>query len=1370
MDVALDVRGARRTAARVRLTTVALLCVMGFACLVGMIGPQSSQADVLEFGEQGSGAGEFAGPEGIAVDNGDPLQDTSAGDVYVVDDSGARVEKFSAEGAFLLAWGWGVADGAARLETCGPAASPPTRTCLPGLEGPGSGEFEAPNGIAVDNSGGLSQGDVYVEDGRNLRIEKFTPDGQFLLMFGGEVNKQSKGDVCVSGEECQAGFEAEGPVAGAFQRLHQNAIAVDDTGTVYVGDNERVQEFGEDGVVSGEVPLAGAGPIGGLAVDASKHLSILGREQEGVHVYDSSGAELGSPRDTAANFFSAALTLGPSDELFVDNGESQRVEEFSPAGTQIASFPVLNDEGAVRGLAFGAAVGKLYILDKTLVRLTSTPPSGPLAESAQATPEPVGAATITATIDPEGAQTTYHFEYGPEQSAETETESLTLAGEGFEPEAVEVKLHGLQPGAAYHFHVVAENANGTSSTVDQVFTELPAAAIDSESVSEVTATSAVLHAAINPLTLPTTYRFEYGTSTAYETSVPSSSEAEVGAGSSDEDVAVSLEHLTPATTYHFRVVTRNSFGQTLGSDHTFTTSAGAAPGLIDGRAWEMVSPPEKHGAALEAMTLEGGAIEAAEDGGLLAYIARAPVSGETAGNRSFASEELLATREGAGTWSTENISTPSEEVAGLGTTGLSEYKFFSSDLSGAVVEPQSGTLLSPQASERTPYVREDGDGLYVPLVSGCPPLGQFCPPAVAERANVPPGTSFALKEEPSGEPLSGTGVQFVAASPDLQHVVVEAPQALTPGFEGSSLATHDSLYEWSASTGGLVPVSVLPDGSSAVQEGGAVLGNQSSSARNALSANGDRAFFATDQEHHLYARDIGEERTVQLDVPEAGLPQPLSSPPAVYQDASSDGSRVFFTDEKRLTTDAKAKENAPDLYMCDVAAVSPGELDCSRHLQDLSVVVTPDEAAEVLGAVIGTSEDGSYVYFVANGVLSNEGVPVAGAVHGTCAGFGVNPEGLCNLYAWHEGEVRLVAVLSNLDFPTWAGSNGADLTKLASRVSPDGRFLAFMSQRSLTGYDNVDESSGQPDEEVFEYGAGSGRVVCASCDPSGGRPTGVFDPSSEDPSLLVDGSQAWAEHWLAATLPGWTAVKRSVALYQSRYLDDEGRLFFDSSADLVPDATNAKPDVYEFEPHEVGGCRADTSSADATFVGELAGSPVDGCIGLVSSGTSSGESAFLDASGRGPGGGEAEDVFFLSPARLSPADIDEALDVYDAHVCSGVSPCPAGAAPVGPACPTVESCGTAPAQQQPEAFGPPAATAILSGPGNVTPAPVAVKPPKHETAKEKLAKALKVCRRKRDRRQRLLCERTERKRYAPKPATQTRKGKTARKDDKKGRS
>src|SRR6185437_6077035 len=97
----------------------------------------------------------------------------------------------------------------------------------------------------------------------------------------------------------------------------------------------------------------------------------------------------------------------------------------------------------------------------------------------------------------------------------------------------------------------------------------------------------------------------------------------------------------------------------------------------------------------------------------------------------------------------------------------------------------------------------------------------------------------------------------------------------------------------------------------------------------------------------------------------------------------------------------------------------------------------------------------------------------------------------CDLYVHHAGTTRLIAVLSGADAPDWS----YELNKLTARVSPDGRWLAFMSQRPLTGYDNHDANSDKLDEEVYLYdataSAGAGAVVCASCDPTGARPIGV---------------------------------------------------------------------------------------------------------------------------------------------------------------------------------------------------------------------------------------------------------------------------------------
>jgi len=238
----------------------------------------------------------------------------------------------------------------------------------------------------------------------------------------------------------------------------------------------------------------------------------------------------------------------------------------------------------------------------------------------------------------------------------------------------------------------------------------------------------------------------------------------------------------------------------------------------------------------------------------------------------------------------------------------------------------------------------------------------------------------------------------------------------------------------------------------------------------------------------------------------------------------------------------------------------------------------------------------------------------------------------------------------------------------------------------------------------------------------------------------------WRGRWLAGSVPGWTSDELFTALYQSRYLSDSGRLFFDAADGLVPADVNGKEDVYEFEPVGVGGCNAGVADASWVFVaGE------GGCVGLISSGSSVQESAFLDASavgGREGGGNEGGgDVFFLTASPLVAGDEDAAFDVYDAHECSTGSPCASGATVVPPACSTADSCRAAPVPQ-PQIFGaPPSET--FSGSGNLAPVPVVV-PVKAKvkvlTRSEKLAAALKVCRKK-PKRKRAGCEKKARRAY-----------------------
>jgi hypothetical protein len=447
-------------------------------------------------------------------------------------------------------------------------------------------------------------------------------------------------------------------------------------------------------------------------------------------------------------------------------------------------------------------------------------------------------------------------------------------------------------------------------------------------------------------------------------------------------------------------------------------------------------------------------------------------------------------------------------------------------------------------------------------------------------------------------------------------------------------------------------------------------------------------------------RDTESGEAVQLDAPQGG--SGFGSPDATFQVASSDGSNVFFTDSQLLTKDALGT----DLYECEVT-ISAGKPRCA--LADLTPTGSETESAGVQGALLGASEDGSYVYFVATGVLAS------GAVSGGD-----------NLYLRHAGVTRLVAVLSEAD-EDWS-IYPPDQT---ARVSPNGRWLAFMSDKDLTGYVTRDAISGKPDEEVYLYDASTGRSVCASCNPTGARPVG-FELGSEN--RVVDFEGQSPETWLAASIPGWSQYQLSRGRYQSRYLSDSGRLFFNSNDALVPQDVNGAEDVYQYEPPGVGNC----GTSSLTF-----GQSSDGCVDLISSGTSAEESALLDASGSGG------DVFFLTAARLSPRDVDTSLDVYDAHECTGSAPCFPTPASAPPPCNTGDACKAAPTPQ-PTIFGTPS-SATFSGAGNIVPeTSKATVNTRGLTRAQKLARALKACHRKRGK-ARAACKQSARARYAKAP-------------------
>jgi hypothetical protein len=1273
----------------------------------------------------GSGAGQVTLPTGVAVNQ-------ASGDLYVADSGFSesvnnRIDEFDGAGAFVRAFGWGVLDGANELQTC-------TTSCREGggaSFGSGAGQFTIPKSVAVDNSSGGS-GDLYVTDQSNFRVQKFDSEGHFILMFGREVNatnvqlRQSeeaasepvtvtpaKEDVCsaASGNTCGAGTFGSGP--GQFEN-QEAPVVVDSSGDVWVGDVNRLEHFSADGVFLSEVSLLGAGVIQSLAVDSAGDLYVKSSELPGVRKLDPFGTllatfdEAGSPN---------AVAVAPAGgDVFIEDGGA--LLAFAPSGVQVSSFGGGEIIGAPQGNAL--AVGnssQIYVASSSggassAVQSFTIPPAGPGQHGGSLTAKEVHPTTVTLTavLNPEGAETTYHFEYlteaayqhnltegEPAFTGATQTPPTKLPGD-FEAHEVTAPLTGLAPSTAYRFRLLAENADGKGTATGSevaTFTTLPPAEVQEEFAVEVTATSATLNAKLNPLGSPTEYHFEYLTEAEFQANGKTFAGAKLAPvpdaflGAGEEPIAISehLQGLAPGTIYRYRVFAHNAAGPEAGTTQTFTTQgAGTSTGLLDGRHWEMVSPPDKQDAKIEPIQ-EASVVQASAGGGAISYLANAPIEAEPAGASNMV--QILSTRGPEG-WSSQNIAPAHEATTGVSLSEGQEYRAFSTELSSSVVQP-FGPLtasLSAAASEQTAYLHPLGATLangersdpvpagwpstYQPLVTGCPEAGTTCPPEVEAHANVPAGTVFG-GTDPScffGFPICSP--RFMGGTPDLSHLVLESEVGLADGLSGPG------LYEWAG--GKLEPVGGIVHHTNAFQ---------------AVSGDGSRVVFkgSSDGLEGLLVRDVAREETVEL-----------GGAGSVFQFMSTDGSRVLYTE-------------GGDLEEC-LLVVTGGTLEC--EVRDL----TP--AGGVVGRILGASDDGLWVYVASNSVLAS------GGTAGDC------PEGIpaaptseaCGLYVIHDGTASFVGTLSGNDAPDWQQK----LRQHTARVSPNGQWLVFMSQMPLTGYDNRDVSSGALDEEVFEYNAGSGRTLCASCDPSGARPHGIeYSHLSSANGGIAGGDGVWRlDQWLAGNVPGWTPLEVLGGLYQSRYVSDSGRLFFNSSVGLVSGDVNGDEDVYELEPVGVGGC---VSVSSAGFV---AGD--GGCLGLVSSGVSAGESAFLDASESGG------DVFFLTSGRLSGSDVDSSRDVYDAHECTGASPCFPEAVAVPPACDTGDSCKPAPTPQ-PSIFGSPSSS-TFSGAGNVVPAVSKAAKPKAKplTRAQKLAKALAACHRKAKSR-RAMCQKVARKQF-----------------------
>jgi hypothetical protein len=961
-----------------------------------------------------------------------------------------------------------------------------------------------------------------------------------------------------------------------------------------------------------------------------------------------------------------------------------------------------------------------------------------------------------------------------------EEPQLAVPATGAQAEAVSATPTDLLPHTTYTFCVFVRNAEFESSVgAPETFVTPGAAPVITEvSFTGLRSDEVTLTALIAPGGEATTYEVEYepGRFTATQ-SLP--------AALSAIPVRQRITGLTPDTEYHARFLATNALGSGEGTIEDLrsadvlssgsgsseacpnSTFSGFSLGLPDCRADELVSDSTEVGEVYdpggsfnEEDVTTARPFRAADDGGLVAYLADpGPVGGDGSSAKGKGNEYLAVRGPDAGLdgWEASDITPPvgESEEASLER----EYEAFSPDLSVGIVasqQPLTQAAPSPQGPNRCNvlYSRNSDAGLG----------GEFH--ALFTETQTPGrcGEAGTGEAQPQGY---DSRLIFAGETADHSQNIfqTEAP-LIAPAAAAKELGSN--LYD--SSDADLTLVNVLPGGeldSHSTFGGPTEFQGNAPDLSNAVSEDGSRLFWSTVAEDHdipgealaepvaLYAREDPRSplgRTVQLDLAQAGAVGPSGR--GQFWTANKSGTEVFFTDCNRLTADSTADPSEGCERVHEERQLRTGndlyEYDFTRPAGDRLVDLTVDHAdamaANVQG-VLGTSQDGSYIYFVAGGSLgagpnSRGEAPAEGKCEKAEPGApeakeqqGHAPAGQgCNLFVEHETGTgweppRFIATLaaidnaagtSSLNNPGFAtgGRAGDWLPNLGARtaeVSSDGRHLVFSSTQQLTGYDASDvgeDISAHGGSEVFVYNAGTGALACASCNPTGAPP---------DPAIEADSEEGIPSKGANAYLP-----VSSSGTFMHRWMNSQGtEVFFDSSQPLVAGDSNGTQDVYEWEAEGSSSCPTATSR-------------YGGCVFLLSGGESTDFSFLVDADESG------DNVFVAHRGQLGGVGPDDGKNhLYDVRVGGGF---PGSSL----ACTGTGCQGVPPAAP---IFATPS-SATIDGLDDLTPAQgkVAVR---SLTRAQKLAKALKACKRDKPKRRRASCEAAARKRYGASKRTRT---------------
>lgn len=1052
-------------------------------------------------------------------------------------------------------------------------------------------------------------------------------------------------------------FGPDGTEATTFQ--YPGAIAVNQTtGDVFVLDKaagaiDRFNANGEAIDFSGSSPNITANQITGIQAHQGGGESQIAVDSASGHIYLAGGQgflqafqENGEPAEFSALGSSEITGLGEVLGVAADShgniyaaDYNSGVHIYAPSGQSLTQFATpepahlaVDSHGDVYVDRYGGSVSK-YV--------PSALPVTAATEYDEPTEPFDPAQSSSVAVSP--ADDVYVNEHNQiAQYNQAGIRLLTFASSG-EPGQLTASDGVAVAGTGGSETLYVSTFGGTNQV--EIFgpQEVQKLSIDSVSVANIHTRSAELRAQINPHQALTTYHFEFGTTIAYGNIAPTV-DGEVGSGNSEVGVSQELAGLQPGISYHFRVVATNANGTVAGPDQTFGTYPVSSVGLPDGRVDELVSPADKNGFSAGASVRQGArsvySIATANGDGIL-YEGGGPLGSLVHSGY----DKVFVARRLPGGWGSSSAIPRSQEPVNISSFAISYEP--SRDLSRLIFTTSNSYSPDNPAGAGT----GESSGIYLSQDG-----------SAATWLSRP---DLSIAPDPAaGEVQGGDNLNIAGGSADLSTVYF--------GYFGSLLPAD------------------------ATREAAVLHGD----ANHNLSAPGFYEYHdGVLSEAGILPHDSG-----YPDAPNPYGAVPAGTPGASFSRAhevrnqvSADGSKAFFVSPSpEQCRRGGCNGETPELYVrvTDPTGVQRTELvsrsDLPGHVGDPALggpafmIDSNNTSVGGAGSYVYASSDGSQAFFASCDRLTADAPSLPGCDPGGARTTPVNSYDLNldtqSLTYLHLGVGRPSILVSTSDgseflstrevnhgaqeLDLWrASAAGGSLTKVAdlpvlpggsrleprvgpARISADGRLVIFQTDSPIPG---SNDSGGF--REVFRYDVESGQLSCLSCPLDGVTPSG-------DASLEGGGGDG------AGGIAGARVESRGMSA-------SAGRVFFDTSAALVSRDTNGVRDVYEWEEEGIGSCAHE----------EVAG----GCLYLISAGTSSQPSFFLDNSESG------NDVFIATAEGIDLVDADAGYDVYDSRIGGGFA---TGSAPCsGDACQPVTEAPVA------QTLG----SASFAGPGNPPP-------------------------------------------------------------------